>query len=375
MTKPAKHLRRGALAATLALSAGGVAAGGLDRSGQKLDILFEKGNAASISFGTISPSVDGTYVGGMFKSGNIAKSFTRTNLAYKQQLNDQLALAFMYDEAFGADISYPASGTFAGLANTNATLAAPEVSALLHYRINERVSVFGGVRGQWLSAEVSVPGGGKLQYNGKVDKGFKTGYVVGAAYEIPDIALRVALSYNSAITHNLSTTESSIATGGATITSPDTEITMPQSVNLDFQSGIAENTLLFGRIRWVDWSETEVAPNHYSNSLGRGNLVEYPKDSVTYNLGVGRRFSDTWSGAITVGYEPKQGYEHLNLGPRDGYTSLGLGATYTRGNTKITGGVSYLWFGDTTSKGAGGYKGNFQNNTALAVGLKLVQTF
>ncbi len=34
----------------------------------------------------------------------------------------------------------------------------------------------------------------------------------------------------------------------------------PQSVNIDFQTGIAANTLAFANIRWVHWDQFAVTP-------------------------------------------------------------------------------------------------------------------
>jgi len=39
-----------------------------------------------------------------------------------------------------------------------------------------------------------------------------------------------------------------------------TEIKTPQSVNLEFQTGIAKVTLLFGSVRWVDWTAFNIFP-------------------------------------------------------------------------------------------------------------------
>ncbi len=38
------------------------------------------------------------------------------------------------------------------------------------------------------------------------------------------------------------------------------EVVTPQSVNIDFQTGIAANTLAFANIRWVHWDQFAVTP-------------------------------------------------------------------------------------------------------------------
>ncbi|SEP60622.1 OmpP1/FadL family transporter [Thalassovita taeanensis] len=362
-------------AAVAALSVSPAVAGGLDRSGQGIGILFEQGTVAELSFGAVSPSISGTYVGGAASSGNIGKDFTQVGLSFKQQVNDKLSLAMIMDQPFGASVDYTSAGTFTPLVGTTAELKSTALTALARYKLTDRFSVHGGIKGEWVEMDVTVPGGGALNYTGSGDRSFGAGYVVGAAYEIPDIALRVALTYSSEVSHDFKTTESSAYTGGATITSPDTRVNMPQSLNLDFQSGIAKDTLVFGSIRWADWTATNISPEHYSNTIGLGPLQSYSEDVYTYTLGIGRRFSDTWSGAVTLGHERSQGGTTGNLAPTDGYTSIGVGGSYTSGKTKISAGVRYVKIGNATSSGAGGNTGDFTDNDAWAFGVKLTQSF
>ena len=68
-------------------------------------------------------------------------------------------------------------------------------------------------------------------------------YVVGAAFEIPEKALRVALTYGSSFDFKLDSTETFPATAGGMVIHDTTTVEMPRSVNLDFQTGIAPKTL------------------------------------------------------------------------------------------------------------------------------------
>jgi len=138
------------------------------------------------------------------------------------------------------------------------------------------------------------------------------------------------------------------------------DIVTPQSVNLEFQSGVNPKTLVFGSIRWVDWSEFDLTPANYP----LGSIVDYTDDRVTFNLGVGRKLSDTLSAAVSIGYERNLGGDPTPLAPTDGFFSLGAGLTYTMGNTKISGGAKYIWLGDSA-----GAAGTYANNSAIGVGI------
>jgi long-subunit fatty acid transport protein len=359
----------GMTASVLALGTGAAIAGGVERSVQSALILFEKGKYAELSFGIAMPDVSGSLGGGALRSGNMAGDYTALSFGYKQALSDNLDIAVVFDQPIGADVDYPATAAYP-LRGTNADLSSLAVTGLIKYRFDSNVSVFGGLRAQQVKGTVQIitnppVTGGTVNYALNTNRDYEFGYVVGVAWERPDIAARVALTYNSAITHSLEATET-IAGLGTLNSAFETEV--PQSVNLEFQTGIAKDTLLFGSIRWVDWSEFLIDPVNYPFP---GALVSYQSDRVTYNLGIGRRFNENWSGAVTVAYEPSNDDVTGNLGPVDGYTSLGLGATYTEGNMEITGGIRYFWIGDaTTTIGA-----QFTDNTQVAAGVKVAFTF
>ena len=101
-------------------------------------------------------------------------------------------------------------------------------------------------------------------------------------------------------------------------------------------------------------------------------IVYYDSDRITYTLGLGRKFNDNWSGAVTVSYEPSNGDPTGNLGPNDGYRSIGLGATYTEGPMKITGGIRYVELGTATTRRVGA---RFEDNDAIAVGVRIGYSF
>lgn len=330
-------------------------AGGLDRSGQSIGILFEKGNVAELSFGHVDPAVSGTDPGAL-ATGDMAPAYTVPSIALKFDIGDKLSAALVVDVPFGADALYSA-GIYTG---TSADLNSKALTAVLGYKVADRVLAFGGLSYQtiWGTAAVPLAGG----YTLDAAAGSGVGYVAGLAYQIPEIALRVALTYRSEVSSTHATTE---AFGGPTIPG-SMDITTPQSLNLEFQTGLNPKTLLFGSIRWVDWSTFTLAPPTYPANP----LVSYADDVITYNIGVGRKISDTLSMAATLGYERSTGGAPTPLAPTDGQVSLGLGATYTMGNGKLTGGVRYIWLGDAT-----GAAGTFTDNHAVAVGMKYAWEF
>lgn len=351
-------------AAALSAMAGATAAfaGGVERSSQSVAILFEKGRYAELSFGHFDPTISGTLG---VSSGDMASSYNSWSLGYKMDIGERMNLALILDQPIGANVAYPTGTGYPFIAGSTAKLTSSAVTALLRYKFESNVSVYGGLRYETVHGEVSLPGVGAYTLDTNHDS--ELGYVVGIAWEKPEIAARVALTYNSAITHSLESVETGFAPG-TTAAGFDTEV--PQSVNLEFQTGIAKDTLLFGSIRWVEWSAFTIDPPRYAPTTP---LVSYASDRITYNLGVGRRFNENWSGAVTVGYEKSDGELTGNLGPTDGFASIGLAATYTMDNMKITGGVRYVDIGDATANLGPG--ASFTGNSGVGIGIRVGYTF
>ena len=369
-----------AICGVLMATAGIAEAGGIDRSGQNIGIIFEQGNYAELSYGQINPSVSGTDVAG-FPTGSVADKHTLPGIAVKYDFTEKLSGAVIYDNAYGADILYPgvAEGGSPVLGGTLAKVDSEGVTGILRYRFNENFSVHGGIRASKASGEVALSGAAYSVlsgYNVQFDETWSTGYLAGVAYEKPEIALRVALTYFSKVSHDMDTTEVlPAALGGATVTSVTT-VDTPQAVNLDVQSGIAENTLLFGSVRWVDWSNFLIDPQTLVALTGSG-LVSL-EDTTTYTLGIGRKFNENWSGSVFVTYEPG-GSDNLvsPLAPTDGYKGIGVAAVYTRDNMKITMGARYLDLGDAQPETGtpDTARASMSGNDAVALGVKVGFSF
>ena len=326
--------------------------------------LSDDGNYVEFSFGYASPSVSGSVGGGAVNSGNMASSYTTFGGAIKTELSDKFAIGVILDQPFGADVDY--SEPPYPLAGTNAQVKTTGITILGKYQATDRISVYAGPRMITASGHYTLVSGGAPVFSSTFSSDTDIGYVVGAAYEIPDIALRAAITYSS---------ETNFALKGnvrdpAAFMGADLTATMPQSVNIDFQTGVAANTLAFAKIRWADWSEGTIdAPGTIGNVTDYGN-----RDTWSYTVGVGRKFSEKFSGQASIGYEKSTGAPTGNLAPTDGYWSLSVGGSYDLGNgAKISGGISYVKVGDAVTVAP--VSGVFADNSAWGVGLKFSQSF
>lgn len=358
--------------------ASAASAGGLDRSGQSVGFVFEDGRVAQLSYGSISPDVTGAGnpLIPAFAASTMgpAEDYNQIGMAVKWDVNEQLSFAVIYDQPFGADINYGLTSAPAyhnGTVGTTAQVESSAISGVLNYQVSERFSVHGGLRYQTAEGFIQLAGGafGSLSgYSLNLEKAAGLGFMAGAAYEIPDIALRVALTYNSEVDHDLAYSEAA-AFGGGTGT---TTVTTPESLNLEFQTGIAKDTLLFGSVRYAKWGDFDViAPTPTAISMaGGGGPVDLANlgNSTSYSLGVGRRLNDNWAVSAVFGYEGSGSGTVSPLAPSNGSKSLGLAAVYTMDDVSITGGVRYVKVGDAVTDNNVAV---FEDNSALAIGVSV----
>lgn len=386
--KGARDMKTQLLAAvTLGLSGVAAHSAGLDRSGRPTGLIFETGNVVELSFGFADPSIEGTDIAGS-PTGNIADSFSLVGGGIRYELNDKLSIGLLIDEPFGADITYgPSSPVLAG---TGADVSSAAYTGFARYRFNENWAVHGGIVYQDIEANVPLAGAAYLQrdpatgavignglngYNANFSSDSALGYLVGASFEIPDIALRVALTYHSEIDHDLSTTET---INGGLIAQSNTAVTTPEAIELAFQSGVAQDTLVFGSVRFSHNSQTTVSP------VGLRVASNNPNASLTdlenaweVELGVGRRFNDKWSGSATIGWEQSGEDDFVSpLSGTNGATYLALGASYQfTESTKISGGVRYTRLRDATGTVGGVPVASFDGSSAISAGLRIQYKF
>lgn len=357
-------------------------AAGLDRSGQSIAAFLQSGNYAEAGISVLDPTVKGK---DLIKNNvsDMAEDYYFPSAAIKVQATEQISLGLLYDQPFGADAMYSLEQSMFtnGIEGTKVEVETHNLTALIGYQPTENWNFYAGPVWQTVKGTVSLRGlayGGEdklgsYDINLKEDDAY--GWLAGFAYQIPEIALRAAVTYRSEIKHELDTTETF---GFGAIQRPNalTEVVTPQSVNIDFQTGVAANTLAFANIRWVHWDQFAVSPK-FLNTASGNNLIDYSDDQWSATVGVGRKFNNQWSGSASVGYDSGAGNPVTTLGPTEGYWSVGLGGQYNPAeNYFIQAGVKYFWLGDAHAQtGGNNIVGEFTDNYALGYGLKIGYRF
>ncbi|MDM1720779.1 OmpP1/FadL family transporter [Acinetobacter towneri] len=389
----------------------GAFAAALDRSGQSISSFLQPGNYFEAGISVLDPDVSGKTIAalGSQKTGDMAGDYYFPHAALKLQPTKNFSFGLIYDQPFGADAEYESTVGFTSptLGNTEVEVDTQNLAVILGYQPTENFNIYGGGVYQTVKGNVKLRGaayGGATGfggYNASIKEDSAAGWLAGFAYQIPEIALKASITYRSEVEHSVAVDESSVGTGPLTavINNPalagasatgETDITTPQSVNLDFQTGIMANTVAFANVRWVNWKDFAIRPYAFGVAAkaagvpGKPNgfdLVAYTDDQWSANVGVGRKLNDQWAGNVSVGWDSGAGNPVTTLGPTEGYWNVGLGVQYSpTPATFIAGGVKYFWLGDAKAQSGAqfdtaNYVADFESNDALAYGLKIGYRF
>ncbi|EPG34546.1 OmpP1/FadL family transporter [Acinetobacter colistiniresistens] len=388
-------------------------AAALDRSGQSIAAFLQPNNYFEAGITVLDPSVSGKDTS-KNNTGDMANHYYAPNAALKIQATDKFSIGLIYDQPYGADAEYTGHSNFIESrpvpfkGGTSVTVDTENLNLLFGYQPNQNWNLYAGAVYQTLDSTVLLRGKSYSAYSGydfKTGKDEAVGWLAGVAYQIPEIALKASLTYRAKIKHEMNAYENhGIAgmTGNAGLdavlnkinhSEGTTEITTPQSINLDFQTGIMENTVAFANLRWVNWKDFAIRPYKFGAastlppivaSTGKKDgfdLVAYTDDQYSITTGVGRKFNDQWAGNLSVGWDSGAGNPVTTLGPTEGYWNVGVGVQYSPApNYFIAGGVKYFWLGDAKAQSGSqfntpGYVAEFENNNAIAYGLKIGYKF
>ena len=360
-------------------------AAGLDRSGQSIAAFLQPGNYAEAGISVLDPTVKGK---DLIKNNvsDMAEDYYFPSAAIKVQATEQISLGLLYDQPFGADAMYSLEQSMFtnGIEGTKVEVETHNLTALIGYQPTENWNFYAGPVWQTVEADISLRGQAYISpkdptkvlsgYDIKIHEEEAFGWLAGFAYQIPEIALKTSVTYRSEIKHKAKSVETHKLMPMLNVESQLDAIT-PQSVNIDFQTGVAANTLAFANIRWAHWDQFAVTPK-FLNAASGNNLIDYSDDQWSVTVGVGRKLNSHWSGSASVGYDSGAGNPVTTLGPTEGYWSVGLGGQYSPAeNYFIQAGVKYFWLGDATARTGTTDVGEFEDNYALGYGLKIGYRF
>lgn len=332
-------------------------AGGIERGGYDIDLLFDPAPFATEAEATyvmpnrkLKNGVDTNPL-----DGNITALGTSTNesadywvprIGAKAQIVQGVDCMVDYSQPWGA---HTTPGLWAGAqSNMETDIKSDNYAATCSYKMDAgkgQLRFIGGVFYQKVygfKEDLVSPLVPDFAGTGRVDlTSSGWGWRAGIAYEIPDIALRASLVYNSKVKlDNISGTLDLSNVGIPAFPIYGSTQYMPDVVELKLQSGIAPGWLAFGSIKWVNWSVLQSVPicpvgvpsslcftgNAASGSQQVTSLDLMYRDGWTVSGGIGHKFNDQWSAAGQLSWD--RGTSHGYGSQTDTWT-LGGGVAYT----------------------------------------------
>ncbi|EPE98457.1 aromatic hydrocarbon degradation membrane protein [Rhizobium grahamii CCGE 502] len=339
-------------------------AGGLDRGGYNIDLLFDQSRFSSQAAviyvmpqrelknardTNTSALTGGGNLNGRSHSADETENYAVPYLGFKAGYEGGDCL-FDYSEPFGAHTN-PGINWAGANNNIETKIETHNYATTCSYKFDVgpgQLRLIGGafyqeVEGFKERLVSTVPialgtgtGVGRLDLE---DNGW--GWRTGIAYEIPEYAMRASLVYNSRVKYDslsgtVDLTQVPVVPGfGGRVTSVFGEAEAPDSLELKVQSGIAPDWLAFGSVKWTNWSVLQSIPLCPVATKGRActatsgtqltSLDLLYRDGWTVTGGIGHKFNEQWTGAVSLTWD--RGTSHGYGSQTDTWT-VGAGAAY-----------------------------------------------
>ncbi|MBX3568336.1 MAG: transporter [Rhizobiaceae bacterium] len=349
------------------LASGSAFAGGLERGGYNIDLLFDPARVTGEASATyVSPQrkidnardtdpTDGigtTGAGGGQTDGIRATSdYWVPRVGMKVGIVEGVDCMIDYSQPWGAD--FDPGSNWAGVNHNIVTVVnSDNYAGTCSYKFQAgkgQLRFIGGAFYQEIDGykDRQVHPGRPGLFTGIGHLELETdgwGWRAGVAYEIPEIAFRASLVYNAevkldSITGIVDLTQAPGVPGsGGSVLNVFGSAEMPQSVELKVQSGIAPGWLAFGSVKWVDWSvlQTVAFCSTAIKAAGLGCSYGGPgfvtsldllyRDGWTVSGGIGHKFTDQISGSASITWDRGTS---TGLGTQTDTWLFSAGASYT----------------------------------------------
>ena len=363
------------LATAFILSSVSVAiSGGFELQTLDTSAMYESGGYASLSTANLNSKLNG--VGADGKKVKTLKDQSFSNFSVKGDIAGA-SIGLVTYRSGAIQMSGDSDATFAGSYAPSVNANIDTIALLAKYKVDESFDLIGGIKQNNLSAFNLTSIYGSYDINSKSNNS----YVLGGAYSIPEIALRAELLVQPA---SKMSTAGSFAGSALVGNAPGTvsaNIKQPEMVTLNFQTGIAANTLLRASVHQAKWGSAQVNADVTTGSAGVDAAAAVASefgDSTKYTIGVGRKFSKNLSGSISYNQEAGGGATSTSsFTMSNGSKAVSAGMQYSLENMNISLGVSHTMFNDVTVQPTtpGVPALSYTGNSATTFGVKVAFAF
>ncbi|TDK38828.1 transporter [Rhizobium deserti] len=372
-------------------------AGGIERGGYNIDLLFDPSRAAVESTATFvmphrklknvqdtSPGDGPLNAFGYSSSADETENYWSPRIGIKGGYENADCM-FDYSQPYGAHTN-PGADWAGANQNIETKINSDNYALTCSYRFDagpgqlrligganylemdgfkERLVVAPELFGLPPLAPLGLTGTGV----GRLDlEGDGWGWRAGVAYEIPEYAMRASLVYYSEVkldnvTGTVDLTNlppalgvipgpggTPLVPGAGTLIPVSGSTAMPDALELKLQSGIAPEWLAFGSVKWTDWSQLGRIPFYSSSGREVTSLDLGYRDGWTVSAGVGHKFSEQWSAATSITWDRGTSQEY---GSNSDTWTLSAGVSYSPNKNvevRFGGVIGILTGGDSSAQ-------------------------
>lgn len=351
---------------TLALSTTAVHAGGWETGRLDTGFLYQDGSYVEASYGSLDYSVNATST--TFAKHSMAKDQKRMSVSGKFQIG---SFDFGLTSFGSGAIQMDGQNAVGTSVVPSADVKLNTQALMARYSFSDKYSIIGGVR----QAKLKTSTLNTMIADYSIEAVDKSGIVYGLAYERSDIALKFEVLRSEKIKIELT---GDVLFGGNTL--PVTgSLVIPEATTINFQTGIADNTLLMASAHRVNWAGSDVILNVADapplNALNQGSEFS---NTTSYSLGLGRKLNEATSASLTYSWEKGTNPGGASTSPftmSNGSETLSAGVQHKIGSITISGGISYTKAGDVDVTHSSGLTASYADNSVTAVGIKFGYNF
>ena len=264
---------------------------------------------------------------------------------FAMDINPKLRFGLAFNVPFGLKTEYE-NGWRGQLAALKSEIKTINVNPSVAYKINDTVSIGGGVSVQKLDAELSAFAGSAAAVNLTLeadDIGY--GFNLGIMFQIAPNT-RIGASYRSSIKYDLEGTARFSGTSGALLGSGvRADLTVPESVSISFLTSLDPKWELMGDATWTRWSQIQQLVVIRTTATGAGatvgstlTMLPFLWDDV-WRLGVGANYKMNNQTKIRFGLAldktPTNDVTRTPRLPDEDRTWVAIGMQYRVSNTGL----------------------------------------
>lgn len=313
-----------------------------------------------------------TYAGGATSmtgddGGNPYEPTPVPNAFLTHQINDNFWAGVSVTAPFGLANHY-GNNWFGRFDSINTELKVIDIQPSLAYKVNDKLSIAGGLNLQRSEARLSqaayagagTEGISTLDGSESVAVGYNLGFIL---KPLPKTSFGV--SYHSAIQHELEGTIKTEGTGVADFdVAGEAELNLPEIVKMGVAHELNDKLTLQGQATWFGWNEFHdiTSVTNESFSILGGAITRNPGEMVssitqgyqntwTYSVGAEYKASDQWTvrGGMQFDETPTTDQYRTSRTPDGDRTWLSAGATYQMSDSlALDFSGTYIWIEDGT---------------------------